>query len=115
MTFLSTLVLSFLFHITVSTSPLQIIPAAPLSTATSLSIYYVSSFHTDKALYSVPEFYIKEARCLGELPQDVSQYPRGIHMRPSHKLDSGLIIAIEFENDGFPVEVWDVEELCACR
>ena len=48
-----------------------------------------------------------------ELPQDPENYPRGIDMKPSHKLDDGQIVAIEFENDGFPVEIWDTEGLCA--
>lgn len=34
-------------------------------------------------------------------------------MEPSHRLASGLIVAIEYDNGGFPMEIWDVEGLCA--
>ena len=34
-------------------------------------------------------------------------------MKPTHKLNSGLIVAIEYNNGGYPVEIWDVEDLCA--
>ncbi len=33
-------------------------------------------------------------------------------MKPSHTLDSGEVIAIEFDDGAHPVEVWDMEGLC---
>ena len=33
-------------------------------------------------------------------------------MHPSHIADGGIVTAIEFETDGYPFEVWDLEGLC---
>ena len=33
-------------------------------------------------------------------------------MRPSHIVNGGTVTAVEFETDGYPFEVWDLEGLC---
>ncbi len=106
------LVLSSPFHPLALASPLRAIQTDPRSANQLENVFYVSP-HRLFPVLSYSEHSTKSADCPGELPQDVTEYPRGINMRPTHKLDSGLIIAIEFDNGAFPVEIWDVEGLCA--
>lgn len=102
------LILLLLLSTLASTSPLKI-DHETRSSLIKREVFYVCwqdyySGSADEAL--------KTAECPGGLPQDVSDYPAGIGMKPTHILKSGEIIGIEFIDAGFPVELWDAEGLC---
>ena len=94
----------------VLTSPLNIQRSESHTKYQRRADYYVGI--PNLSLKPSTKHLIKSLNCPGQLPQDVSDYPSGINMKPSHILDDGLIIAIEFMNGDFPVEVWDRDGLC---